>query len=205
MKWALLGFLSTTGVVIVGLCIVALLARSRMRRRHRVDPAIATAAPATWMVDPRQAARIHRRLAAVGRLAGRVADDHRAPKRLGRRAPEQPPLVGVATDLRTAAVQLDHQVCRVAMLAPAARRPHLDRLAAATRDLERAAARLESISATVLAPPVLATEAHDITDLAAQLDRLAEAHRLLVEIDERNGLVTPVARSPQTQRAARAN
>lgn len=198
MKWLLLAFLGTTGVVIVACCLLALFVRGRLKRRHRVDPKVATAAPLTWLADPRAAPRLHRRLAHVGRLAGRVADDHRPAKRLGRRAPEAPPLVDVATALQAQAVALDARLARVALLAPAARRAALHEVEVAVGELERTAAQLAQLSTQVLTPPVLAWEAEGVVDLAGQVERLAAAHRALLELDERNGLVPAPPTAPTT-------
>lgn len=188
MRWALLWFLSTTGVVIVALCLMILFLRSRIRRMHRVDPSIATTAPFTWLVDPRSPARLHRRLAAIGRLAAQVARDHGQTKRFARRNPEPTPLQAGAITLLATAVNLDHQLSRIAMLTPQARKAPLAQLAQAVSDLEKAAVQLEKVSAEVLAPPVLNTENDDITNIRAQLDRLAAAHKALNEIDQSNGL-----------------
>ncbi|MEZ5180387.1 MAG: hypothetical protein R2702_00670 [Acidimicrobiales bacterium] len=188
MRWFLLALLSTTGAVIVGCCLLALLVRSRVHRHHRVDPRVATPAPLTWLADPRAPARLHRRLARVGRLAERVADDHRPARRFARRTPEPPPLVELATSLRDRGVELDAQLARVALLAPSARRQALGPLHAAIAELEATARQLAELSAAVLAPPVLPTELEGTQALAARLDRLARAHRELLEIDERNGL-----------------
>ena len=73
------------------LCLVTLIARQRVQRRHRVDPAVPTEAPLTWMIDPRAPARLHRRLARVGDTATAVATDHQPRRRL-RRPTEPSPL-----------------------------------------------------------------------------------------------------------------
>lgn len=216
MKWLLLAFLGTTGVVIVASCVLALLVRGRLRRRHRVDPKVATGAPITWLADPRPAARLHRRLARVGRLASGVADAHQPSKKRGRRAADAPPIVEVATSLRAQAVALDGQLARAALLAPGPRREVLRRLERAVAELERAGQELTALSTEVLAPPVLAWEAEGVLDLAGQVERLAAAHRQLLELDQRNGLVpdptlvapaadapTVVAPAPQATAAGR--
>lgn len=207
MNWFLLTFLGSVGAIIVALCIVALFVRHRTRRHHRVDPRVPTPAPLTWLADPRAPARLHRRLAKVGHTAAAVADDHRITRRL-RRDPEQPPLVAVAEDLQRQAVQLDHAVARTAMLASAARQQQLVHLTAAVVDLELAATRLVALSAEVRTPPVLASEAHDVVDVAGQVERLAAAHRELLELDAAAGLVTPpppsaAPRAPSPVRRAR--
>ena len=180
--------LGWTGAIIVALCAAAMLVRHRVQRHHRVDPKVATEAPLTWVADPRAAARLHRRLAKVGHAATAVADDHRLPKKRLRTA-EQPPMVAVAEDLRHQAVRLDREVTRVAMLAPQARRQPLAELATAVADTERACAQLVSLSAEIRTPPVLVTDDADITSVAAQVERLTEAHRQLLQLDADAGLV----------------
>lgn len=203
MKWLLLAFLGTTGVVIVACCLVALFVRGRLLRRHRVDPKVATGAPITWLADPRPPARLHRRLARVGHLAARVATDHRPVRRRGRRTAEAPPIVDVATSLQAQAVALDVQLTRAALLAPGPRREVVRRLEPAVAELERAGQRLSALSTEVLAPPVLAWEAEGVLDLAGQVERLAEAHRQLLELDHRNGLVPdPTLVEPMPARRA---
>ncbi len=188
MNWFLLSVLSVGGACIVALCIAVLFVRHRTQRFHRVDHRVPTAAPLTWLVDPRSPARLHRRLAKVGRTAGTVAADHQVTKRL-RRNPEQPPMVGVALDLQRQAVRLDHELTRVALLPSAARRAPIVHLTTAVAELEHAAARLVALSAEVRTPPVLATEAADLIDVAGQIERLAEAHRVLLQLDADAGLV----------------
>ena len=190
MKWLLLTTLGLLGVTIVALCLLVLLVRHRAQRRHRVDPKVACAAPITWLADPRAPARLHRRLARVGRVAGGIADDHRVAKRL-RRPAEQPPLVGIAEDLRAQAVRLDHELARVALLPPTPRRPALARIAAAVAELEAAGTRLAAVSTEVRTPPVLPTEVGDITEVAGQVRRLAEAHAALLAVDAEVGLAPP--------------
>lgn len=175
------------GTLIVLACIVVLFVRHRIARANRVDPKVATAAPTTWLADPRSPARLHRRLVKVGRAAEGVAADHRRGSRL-RRSAEQPPLVEAAEALRAHAVRLDHALARTATLAPAARRGPLSALATAVAELEAAASQLVALSAEVLAPPVLPTDLADAIDVAGQIDRLAAAHRALLELDAANGL-----------------
>lgn len=198
MRWFLVSFLGLVGTMVVLACIVALLVRHRVRLRHRVDPKVATEAPASWLVDPRAPARLHRRLARVGRAASAVADDHRVARKL-RRNVEQPRLVDLAEDLRAHAVRLDHEVARVAVLAPRARRAPLARLATATIQLEEAGIRLAALSAEVRTPPVLEHEAGDLLDVAAQIERLAEAHAALLALDEAAGLRTEPVTAPRSE------
>lgn len=200
MKWALLFALGGTGAVIVGLCIVALFVRHRINRRHRVDHTVPTDAPLTWLVDPRQPARLHRRLTRVGRTAIVVGDDHRpATKRLRKREPD-PPIVSVADDLRRQAVAIDQQLARLAVLAPRARHQPLLDLGRSVDELERAATRLLALSTEVRTPRTLDADHPGLLDVAGQIDRLAEAHEALLAIDAEQGLAPLSPRQVPTDR-----
>ncbi|HWJ98951.1 MAG TPA: hypothetical protein VNQ33_12380 [Acidimicrobiales bacterium] len=219
MNWLLLTFLGTAGAVIVACCIVALFVRHRLNRRHRVHPKVPTPAPITWLADPRAAARLHRRLAKVGHTAGDVADDHRLPRKKLRRTVEQPEVVTLAEELRQQAVDLDAQIARTSTLPAPVRRQHLAQLAASVSEAELACVRLVSVSTQSRTHAVLANGttgqapggATGITGVAGQAHRLAEAHRILQQLDDRAGLApaaTPLgplraAPAPSTRRSAR--
>ena len=203
MNWFLLSFLGIAAAIVVAFCIVALFVRHRIHRHHRVHPKVPTPAPLTWMADPRAAARLHRRLAKVGHTAGDVADDHRLPQKKLRRSVEQPEMVSLAEELRRQAVNLDHQVARTAGLPGAVRRSHLAQLASSVAEAEFACVRLVSVSTQARTPSVLAHGSDvDITDVAGQVERLAEAHRILLQIDQRSGLA-PASAPTQQLPAAR--
>jgi hypothetical protein len=189
VKWALLFVLGGTGTLIVLACILALLVRHRLQRMHRVDPSVPTEAPMTWLVDPRAPARLHRRLTKVGRTAGTIADDHRPPSRRLRRTPPAPPIVGVAEDLRTRAVAVDRSVARATILAPAARSRSIGELVRSVDELEHAATRLVSLSAEVRTPRQLEADHPGLLDVAGRIDRLADAHADLLDIEREVGLV----------------
>lgn len=195
MKWMLLWALGTFGVVIVAGCILFLFARHRLHRYHRVDHRVATDAPIGWLFDPREPARLHRRLARVGTTASAVADDHRPRGRRARRE-EPSPLAVAATDLCAQAVAVDHQLARLAVLAAPARRRPLQALSHQVDDLEAAAAHLVSISAEVRAPRVLAHDHPEITDIRGRLDRLAQAQRELDALDTDAGLEAATTPTP---------
>lgn len=187
-----------------------LLLRHRVNRRHRVDPAVRTGAPITWLVDPRAPARLHRRLARVGTTVCTVAADHPGgagggrPRRRFRRV-EPSPLRSTADELRLQAVALDRQLVRLAMLAPAARRTLLADLGRAVDEVEQASARLAVISAEVRSPRALATDDPAVVDLARRVDWLAQAHAELVALDHDAGLVAPApAPLPPPPQASRA-
>lgn len=170
-------------------CLAALLARNRLNRRHRVDPAVATDAPLTWLVDPRAPARLHRRLARVGTTASLVADDHRPRPRRRRRADPPSPLAATADDLLAQAVVLDRQVTRLGMLSSSARRRPLAELGRSIDELEVAGARLVGLSTQVRAPQGLDTDDPVLTDIARRIDHLADAHQELVDLDAETRLV----------------
>ena len=192
-------------------CAAFLLARQRLNRRHRVDPAVRTGAPLTWLVDPRAPARLHRRLARVGTTVCTVAADHPAGSSPGGRARrrfrrvEPSPLRATAHELRDQAVALDRQVVRLSMLAPAARRSLLADLGRAIHDVEQATARLVVISAEVRSPRALVTDDPAVVDLARRVDWLAQAHAELVGLDHEAGLAvaTPLPPPPQASSAQR--
>lgn len=169
------------------LALLALILRNRWQRLHRVDPAVPTDAPMSWVADPRLPARLHRRLARVGTAAGAVIDDHTPRGRRGRRA-EPSPIAAAAAELRDRAVAIDRQVARLAVLAPAARRPALAQLAAAVAEAESAAARLTGLSGDLLAPRRLGGDDPAMADLTRRLDHLADAHRELDDLDRAAGL-----------------
>lgn len=199
MKWFLLWALGGAGAVIVAACIAVLFARHRFRRHHRVDPKVATDAPALWAVDPRPAARLHRRLARMGTLAAQIAEDHRpAGRRLGRR-PEPSPIGRAAEDLLAQAVALDNRLSRLSVLAPGARRAPLAELTAAVTDLETAAARLAVVSSESRMPRQLTHDDPGLTAVQDRIGHIAEALGELDRLDERAGLQTA---APRTATAA---
>lgn len=179
-------------------CTAFLLVRHRLNLLHRVDPAVRTGAPITWLVDPRAPARLHRRLARVGTTACTVAADQRGGSDAGARRPrrrfrrvEPGPLHTTADELREQAVALDRQLVRLAMLAPSARRTLLADLGRAVDEVERATARLAVISAEVRAPRALAGDDPALVDLARRVDWLAQAHAELTALDHDAGLTAP--------------
>ena len=199
MKWVLVWMLGGTMLVIAVACLVLLMARSRMRRRHRVDRKVATGAPLTWLVDPRSAARLHRRLARVGTVATSVAEEQQQTRRglvraIGRR-PEPTPIAAAAAELTAQAVATDRQLARIATLAPSARRGPLLELERQVAGLERAAGQLAALNAASFTPRALAHDDPEIVDVQGQLTRLAEAQRELDALDAQAGLV-PAAPSP---------
>lgn len=206
MEWF---FVAVLAVLLFGtslLCLAALLGRSRIQRRHRVDPAVPTEAPLSWLIDPRTPARLHRRLARVGTSTTTVVDDHRprARRRLRRKPPEPSLLATTAVELRAQAVLLDQQVARLSVLAPKARRQPLLELHRAVGDVEAAGARLVALSTQARAPRGLDTDDRSLDDVTARIDRLAHAHQELLALDVDNRLIeTPLPAPPLVDPAAR--
>ncbi|MGI8754582.1 MAG: hypothetical protein ACR2MB_01730 [Acidimicrobiales bacterium] len=188
MKWALLFALGGTGAVIVFACILLLVLRHRLNRFHRVQYSTPTDAPLTWLVDPRQPARLHRRLTKVGRTATAVADDHRPPSRRRRRTTPPTPIVEAAEGVCAQAVAADQQLARLAVLAPGARRGPVAEVGQSVAALEQAAARLVALSAEVQAPRTIDNNRPGLLDVTAQVDRLAAAHQALLDLDAEAGL-----------------
>lgn len=199
MRWFLLFLLTTTGMVVVATCSVILLARHRLHRHHRVDPSVPTEAPLTWLADPRHPARLHRRLTRVGRTAALVADDHR-PRGFRARRAEPPPLARAAVDLQAHAVALDRQLARLAHLSPGARRGPVAELSRSVADAEAASARLVALSAELHAPRALPDDDPALVDITGRVERLAEAHRQLVALDEEAGLTGSSLPAPPLNR-----
>jgi hypothetical protein len=211
VEWAVVILLLMLFASISAACAAFLLLRHRLNRRHRVDPAVRTGAPITWLVDPRAPARLHRRLARVGTTVCTVAADHPGgapgdrPRRRFRRV-EPSPLRSTADELRLQAVALDRQLVRLAMLAPSARRTLLADLGRAVDDVEAASARLAVISAEVRSPRSLASDDPTVVDLARRVDWLAQAHAELVALDQEAGLsvTAPLPPPPPPPQASRA-
>ena len=187
MNGAVVLFLALLMAAVFTACTIALFVRSRVLRRHRVDPKVRSDAPLTWLADPRQPARLHRRIAKVGRTAGAVADDHRLPTKR-RRPAEQPPVVSLAEQLRAKAVLLDKELARVSMLPKSARREPIVRLSRSVADMEHACLQIVALSVQVRTPSVLVGQDADITDVASHVQRIARAHEELLRIDRDNGL-----------------
>jgi len=184
-----------------------LFVRHRLNRRHRVDPRVRTEAPLLWMVDPRTPAQLHRRLARVGSTATAVADDHRPPTRRFRRV-EPSPMTTTAADVRAQAVALDQQLTRLALLAPKARRRPLIELSRSVAEVETATARLVALSTDLRthrglpSDEPMAADQPTLTAIAAQMDRLAQAHAELADLDRDAGLST-AAPPPRVQGSQR--
>lgn len=200
MEWIVVGVLAILFLGTSLLCLIALIARNRVNRRHRVDPAVPTEAPLTWLVDPRAPARMHRRLAKVGTTTTTVVDDHLpVGRRSRRRRVEPPPLAATAQELRAQAVALDQQLARLALLAPAARGGPLVELGRAIAEVEAAGVRLVALNTQVSAPRGLDTDDSTLGDITRRIDLLAQAHQELLVVDGDNRLTErPLPAPPLT-------
>lgn len=201
MEWFLVAVLA---ILLFGTslaCLALVLARSRVQRHHRVDPAIPTSAPLTWLADPRSPARLHRRLAKVGTSITMVIDDHQPRSRRLRRREEPSILATTAVDLRAQAVAIDQQVSRLAILAAGARRAPLAQAAQDVAEIEVAAARLLALSTQARAPRGLEQDDAGLAEVTQRVDRLADAQAELLAMDADAGLVeTPLPAPPLTTR-----
>ncbi len=179
-------------------CLVLLIARQRVQRHHRVDPAVPTDAPLSALIDPRSAGRLHRRLARVGTSTTLLIEADR-PKRRRDRNRDPAPLASAAEDLRAKAVALDLQVSRLAVLAPSARRQPMAELHRQVAETEAAAAQLVAIDTHARAPRGLAEDDVSLWDVTQRVDRLAQAHQELIDLDADAGVVgRPLPAPPLT-------
>ena len=202
VEWFLVALLAALLFGTSLICLALLMARSRVQQRHRVDPAIPTDAPLSWLVDPRTPARLHRRLARVGTLATTVADDHQ-PRGRRRRRSEPSLLANTATDLRAQAVALDLQVSRLALLTPGARRAPMVEVHRRVADVEAAASRLIALSTQARAPRGLDSDDSTLAEITQRVDRLAQAQEELLAIDADARLVErPLPAPPLTSPAS---
>ena len=199
VEWIVVGVLAALFLGTSLLCLMVLIARNRVHRRHRVDPAVPTEAPLTWLVDPRAPARMHRRLAKVGTTTTTVVDDNLPVGRRSRRRIEPSPLAVTAQELRSQAVALDRQLARLAVLGAAARRGPLVELGRAIAEVEVAGARLVALSTQVRAPRGLDTDDTTLSDITRRIDLLAQAHHELLDVDAEHHLVErPLPAPPLT-------
>ncbi|MBX3314960.1 MAG: hypothetical protein KF906_11635 [Actinobacteria bacterium] len=190
MNWAALVVFGTLGVIVTAACLAFLMVRHRFHRRHRVDLAIPTDAPVTWLADPRVPARLHRRLVRIGAATTAVADDHRPRPRRLRRAEEADAIHEAAVALRARAVAADNRLARLAILTPASRRDGLRVLDQEVAQLERACAQLLDLDETTTRPVSLPTDVDTAVDpVTRRIDHLADAHRELQQLDDTAGLV----------------
>lgn len=201
MEWLLVAVLAMVLLGTSFACLVLLIARQRVQRHHRVDPSVPTEAPLSAMVDPRAAARLHRRLARIGTSTTTIIDAAR-PKRRRDRTGDLAPVASVAHDLRAKAVALDLQVTRLAVLAPSARRQPMVEVHRQVAEIEAAAAQLVAIDAHARAPRGVSQNDVGLWDITQRVDRLAQAHQELIDLETDAGLVSsPLPAPPLTTRS----
>jgi len=123
------------GLVTIGVAVA--LAMRALLRANRVSRNRPTAAPLSWLVSPRLAARLHRRLRRAVITSNLV---------VGTLAPGALPLRQVAEDLVAQAVVVDDWLVAADGLHPAGRRPRLAQLAGEVREVETSAARLHHLA-----------------------------------------------------------
>lgn len=188
MNWLVLFVLGTTGALVTAACLTFLFLRSRFHRVHRVDPAVATDAPMSWIADPRTPARLHRRLVHLGRTASAVAEDHRPRSRRLRRDDESGPVHAAAVEIRAQAVSLDARLARLALLQGPARRESLREIDRQVQQLERTCGQLVELAVDHGEPARLRGDEPAVDALSRRVDHLADAHRELLALDDDAGL-----------------
>lgn len=179
---------------------VVMAARRRVLEKHRVVSDVASGAPISWLADPRAPARLHRRLARVGSIltsvlaaptpsspSGPGSGRGRSRRKENAQAPEGP-VHAAARALQAQAVQIDAHLVRLAVLSPAARRPHLATLAAQVAEVEAATNRLFDLQMRFDRPDQLSHHHQDLEAAAHQVDLLTRAHEELLRLDINNGL-----------------
>lgn len=176
-------------LVLISLAVAAFaLVRNRVRRHHRVDPTVPSGAPLSWSFDPRQPARLHRRLTRIGTATTAILD-RPAPRRgLRRRRPDPTHAQELAAELRRQAVLLDHRLEQLHALAPALRREPLEELDRAVTDLERATTRLITLQHDLDRPADLTGRPDPIEEAVERVDLLARAHEELHRLDRDHGI-----------------
>jgi hypothetical protein len=119
-------------------------------RANRVLPERRTEAPISWLVSPREPARLHRRL----RRAVQLANGSVGPLRDGSKRGRKPqkglvsPLVEVADELVAQALHLDDRLPQAATAHPHWKGRALGELAGEVNDVEAAAFRLSRLAVT---------------------------------------------------------
>jgi len=161
-----------SGVVLWASCVLAVVwVRSRLRRTLRIDPAVRSAVPTSWILAPTRAARLHRRLRAIAASARLASTCDRslstlAHELVGEALALEPRILAVAGTGRTGVAVRRH-------------------LAAELSELETAARRLASLSTDLPTSP----DGGAASRLQERLGALDAARRELADIDLRAGLL----------------
>ena len=180
--WLAVGVIVGVGMMVM-IAGVVLYAIRRLHLHSRVVPSVRSSAPLHWLVSPRRAARLHRRLRAAVQ-ASHLAQRHRETIGLG--------LDDVVIELSNRAVDLDRQLV-VCNRAPAAARSRMLReLTAEVRELESIAER------TVRLGRAWAGDRPSERGLGLVRERLDSLEAAVRELDGIEQL--PVADPPDRQR-----
>jgi len=150
----------------------------RLRRRNRVHPRVATAAPLLWLVSPGKGARLHRRL-----RAALAAAQFRGPRQ--RRHPEPTDrLHDLVTELIQEAAALDDQLVQAALAPLPVRRHLLGALEPHVTNTEVLARRMAA-----LRPDAGRSGASSAASLRALQERVDALEDARSEIDELEALL----------------
>jgi hypothetical protein len=162
----------------------------RLRRRNRVHPRVASAAPLWWLVSPGRAARLHRRL----RAAVAAAQFRPGPRRRRHLVPagRVPELV---TELVQEAAAVDDQLVQAALAPASVRRHLLVMLEAHVVHVEGLARRLAALRPD--AGRSAASSAAALRNLDERVEALENARS---EVDELEALLRFTAGPPLDER-----
>jgi hypothetical protein len=163
----------------------------RLRRRNRVHPRVASAAPLSWLASPGRAARLHRRL----RAAVAAAQFRPGPRRRRRHLMPAGRVHELVTELVQEAVAVDDQLVQAALAPAAVRRHLLAMLETHVVHVECLARRLAALRPD--AGRSAASSAAALRSLGERVDALEDARS---EIDELEALLRLTAGPPLDER-----
>ncbi len=188
--------METLGAVLVFLMVSALVAMlvtllaawlgtRALRKRNRVVPEVATAAPTAWMASPKVGARLHRRLrtaVAVARSSATAAE-------------ASPQLVELSVDLEREATALDGHIVVASRIVGREGKARMAELAERVRQVEQMASQVSMLAVQSQAALVAQGQGSALDDLARQLDVLEQARHEVAEVERAAGVhrVSPYA------------
>lgn len=193
MKWLVVGLVWAVIAVLTAVLAMVGVIRSRLRRRHRVDPRVPSPVPLIWVMAPNAPARLHRRLCkamVVARQALAQVAARPQGLRLRRRKVAPSPLAALVADLQREAVAIDEHLALAARFAPAQRRHLVQQLGGQVFDVEQLAARIALLGVRAAAPAIRIEDQPAIAELEAQVDQLEAARAVIETTQQEAGLVS---------------
>jgi hypothetical protein len=178
LRWVLAVTAIVTGVLVLTIALTVW----RLRRRNRVSPSVATAAPLDWLWSLSAGARLHRRLqVAVRAVRADVA-------LLARRGRPTPALASLVAELEEQAVAVDDGVVAAARHGKRQRRQLLAALDPQVLEIEALSSRLAALAREQGRGPVLADEPAALERISQRLDALEAARQELATVESDSGL-----------------